>query len=176
MTTSTEIIEKRDKLSADITRTWNIIKMENVVFRGFKRNYDMKVLLDSIFDKCKERIEIKLQSLALNLGFTDINDLPEDSIYPTIFAVGELKEIKKQLSHVPTLDPEIIKKVGKKRMKKTEVLTRGFVKNLSEALTIKINTLNKELLDYNAVHSLENTERKNAKVIDMSFSKEKAAA
>ena len=33
MTTSTEIIEKRDKLSADITRTWNIIKMENVVFR-----------------------------------------------------------------------------------------------------------------------------------------------
>ena len=26
MTTSTEIIEKRDKLSADITRTWNIIK------------------------------------------------------------------------------------------------------------------------------------------------------
>ena len=61
-------------------------------------------------------------------------------------------------------------------MKKTEVLTRGFVKNLSEVLTIKINTLNKELLDYNAVHSLENTERKNAKVIDMSFSKAKAAA
>lgn len=58
MTTSTEIIEKRDKLSADITRTWNIIKMENVVFRGFKRNYDMKVLLDSILINVKSVLRL----------------------------------------------------------------------------------------------------------------------
>lgn len=173
--TSTEIIDTRDKLSAEITKTWDIIKSENVVFRGYKRNYDLKSCLEKILDMCKDRIEVKLQSLALNLGLEDINDLPEGNNYPTIYEVSELKEIYKQLGLINTLDPAIIKKYGKKRMKKTEALTRGFVTNLRNNLSIRINALNKELEKYNAEHSLKNGVRKNAKVIDMSF-KDKAAA
>ncbi len=67
MLTSKDIITKRDNLSETITRNWDIIKSENVVFRGYKRNYDMKLVLDNILTLCKERIEVKLQSLALNL-------------------------------------------------------------------------------------------------------------
>ena len=68
MLTSKDIITKRDNLSETITRNWDIIKSENVVFRGYKRNYDMKLVLDNILTLFKERIEVKLQSLALNLG------------------------------------------------------------------------------------------------------------
>lgn len=177
MTASTaiEIIDKRDKLSADITRGWNILKSENVVFRGYKRNYDMKKQLEEILDMCKERVESKLQAMAINLGFDDINDLPKGNIYPTIFEVGELKEIHRHLEYIPTLDPAVVKKYGKKKMKKTEVLTRGFITNLRNTLSIRINALNKELADHNATHTLKNIERKNAKVIDLSF-KDKIAA
>ena len=61
MLTSKDIITKRDNLSETITRNWDIIKSENVVFRGYKRNYYMKLVLDNILTLCKERIEVKLQ-------------------------------------------------------------------------------------------------------------------
>ena len=35
MLTSKDIITKRDNLSETITRNWDIIKSENVVFRGY---------------------------------------------------------------------------------------------------------------------------------------------
>lgn len=177
MTTSTanNIIKTRDNLSTSITRAWDIIKSENVVFRGYKRNYDMKKQLENILNMCKDRIESKLQAMAINLGYDDINDLPEGNIYPTILELSELKEIDKHLMYIPTLDPAVIKKYGKKKMRKTEVLTRGFITNLRSSLAIRINALNKELEDYNNSHSLKNTKRTSAKVIDMTF-KEKAAA
>lgn len=168
-----KIIETRDNLSTSITRTWDIIKSENIVFRGYKRNYDMKKQLEAILDMCKKRIESKLQVMAINLGYDDINDLPKDNIYPTILELSELKEIDKHLMYIPTIDPAVIKKYGKKKMRKTEVLTRGFITNLRNNLAVRINALNKELEDYNNSHSLKNTERENAKVISMSF---KAAA
>ena len=58
MLTSKDIITKRDNLSETITRNWDIIKSENVVFRGYKRNYDMKLVLDNILTLCKEIIEV----------------------------------------------------------------------------------------------------------------------
>lgn len=75
----------------------------------------MKLVLDNILTLCKERIEVKLQSLALNLGFEDIDDLPEDNNYATIYAISELKEIHKQLGIVPTIDPEIIKNTVRRK-------------------------------------------------------------
>ena len=39
-----KFIEKRDKLSADITKYWNIISIENVVNRNYQRTYDLKEL------------------------------------------------------------------------------------------------------------------------------------
>lgn len=155
MLTSKDIITKRDNLSETITRNWDIIKSENVVFRGYKRNYDMKLVLDNILTLCKERIEVKLQSLALNLGFEDIDDLPEDNNYATIYAISELKEIHKQLGIVPTIDPEIIKKYGKKKMRKTQILSRAYITTLRNTIQIQINTLTVELENFNSSHSLK---------------------
>lgn len=155
MLTSKDIITKRDTLSETITRNWDIIKSENVVFRGYKRNYDMKLVLDNILTLCKERIEVKLQSLALNLGFEDIDDLPEDNNYATIYAISELKEIHKQLGIVPTIDPEIIKKYGKKKMRKTQILSRAYITTLRNTIQIQINTLTVELENFNSSHSLK---------------------
>lgn len=155
MLTSKDIITKRDILSETITRNWDIIKSENVVFRGYKRNYDMKLVLDNILTLCKERIEVKLQSLALNLGFEDIDDLPEDNNYATIYAISELKEIHKQLGIVPTIDPEIIKKYGKKKMRKTQILSRAYITTLRNTIQIQINTLTVELENFNSSHSLK---------------------
>lgn len=176
MLTSKDIITKRDNLSETITRNWDIIKSENVIFRGYKRNYDMKLVLDNILTLCKERIEVKLQSLALNLGFEDINNLPEDNNYATIYAISELKEIHKQLGIVPTIDPEIIKKYGKKKMRKTQILSRAYITTLRNTIQIQINTLTVELENFNSSHSLKNGDRKKGKSITMDFSKQKAAA
>ena len=43
-----KFIEQRDKLSADITKYWNIISIENVVNRNYQRTYDLKELYNTI--------------------------------------------------------------------------------------------------------------------------------
>lgn len=42
------LIAKRDQLTADINKYWRIINTENVIKKGFSRNYDMKNLLEKI--------------------------------------------------------------------------------------------------------------------------------
>lgn len=39
------LIAKRDQLTADINKYWRIINTENVIKKGFSRNYDMKTYL-----------------------------------------------------------------------------------------------------------------------------------
>ena len=39
---------RRDELSKEITKYWNIIKNENVISTEAKRNFDLKVMLTKI--------------------------------------------------------------------------------------------------------------------------------
>ena len=146
---STEIIAKRDKLSKDITRNWNIIMSENKVEKGYKRNYEMKELLSKIIDLGNERINVKLDSLCINLGFKNRSMLPKESIYPIIYKLSEKTELYTKLGMVDTINPDLKRKKGKDKLKYTEELTFDYIQNLRNKLQLEINELRKNLEDFN---------------------------
>jgi len=53
--TAKNILSKRDNLSNEISKYWNIIYVENVVNRNYKRNYDLKALYETILDLAEQR-------------------------------------------------------------------------------------------------------------------------
>lgn len=89
---STEIIENRKKYDKEIKKMWNIIRTENLIDKNATRNYDMKALLDTITEMSNNRIQTKLDSIAINLGFKSRKDFPKESIYPIIYTLSEKNE------------------------------------------------------------------------------------
>lgn len=162
--TSKEILSSRDKLSKDITRQWAIIRSENLIEKNGKRNYDMKELLNSIDAFGKKRIIDKLDSLAINLGIKDRKDFPKDNIYTIIYTLSEKNEMFVQLGLIPTLNPILKLKKGKKKLDKTEELTSDFISNLRNKLQLEINALKKKLEDYNNSATLITDKEYNLKV------------
>ena len=152
---STNIINNREKLDKDIKRMWGIIRTENLIDKGAKRNYDMKALLNNIFSMANERIQTKLDSLCINLGYTTRADFPKDSIYPIIYTLSEKNEQYVQLGLIKTIDPNIKMKKGKKKMSINEELTRDYISKLMNNLSLEINGLRKKLSDFNEKAELD---------------------
>lgn len=152
--TSTEILESRDKLSKNITNTWGIIKSENVIDKGYTRNYDIKGLLKDIENFSNLRIIDKLDSLCINLGISDRKDFPNKSIYHIIYTLSEKNEMYVQLGLIKTINPKLKLKVGKNKLTKSEELTADYIAKLRDKLQIEINALKKKLKDYNATAQL----------------------
>lgn len=142
-------IEQRNQLSNDITKHWNIIKVENKVNRNYKRNYDLKALYDSIIEMAEKRALIKLKILLANLGFKKFSALPVDSIQLDVFRLSELKEQKAQISQIKTLDPKIKSAQGKNNTKQTEIFSSAWKAARIKELDLQILDLNKKLADYN---------------------------
>ena len=113
---STEIIENRKKYDKEIKKMWNIIRTENLIDKNATRNYDMKALLDTITEMSNNRIQTKLDSIAINLGFKSRKDFPKESIYPIIYTLSEKNEYLVQLGSIPTINPGLKAKLGKKKL------------------------------------------------------------
>lgn len=155
---STNIINNREKLDKDIKRMWGIIRTENLIDKGAKRNYDMKALLNNIFSMANERIQTKLDSLCINLGYTTRADFPKDSIYPIIYTLSEKNEQYVHLEIIlktATINPTLKTKLGKKKLSKSEELTSDFIKKSMTNLQLEINNLKKKLEDYNSKAELD---------------------
>lgn len=150
---ATKIIANRDRLSTTITKYWNIIYIENVVNKNYKRNYDLKELFSQIRNMAKERANTKLKALCLNMGFKRFSDLPKDCIQSSIFMLSELQEIKVKLGKIRTLDPKMKAAKGKKNLNKTEILTSDWVKARIKEIDLQIIELKKKIEEFN-----ENTE------------------
>ena len=157
--TANTAITTRDNLSKEITRNWGIIRSENLIDKSEKRNYDMKALLSLIEKLSKERIKMKLYTQLINMGFTNVNELPSNSLYPIIFELSEKNEMFVQLGLIRTIDPKIKAKKGKKGISKTEELTFNFIKSKREKLQLEINDLKKKIADYNENAKLCITEK-----------------
>lgn len=161
---STEILKTRDELSNNISKYWNIINVENVVNRNYKRNYNLKELYDSIIIMCSDRALFKLKALCINMGIFNFKDLATDSIQLDIFMLAELKEIKIRLGKIRTLNPKLKKKKGKNNLNKTEVLTSDWIKARKNELDLQINELEKKISSFNESHEL-NEEKAPMKLI-----------
>lgn len=155
---STDIILNRKKLDNDIKRMWNIIRTENLISKDQKRNYDMKALLASIGMSAEQRIQTKLDSIAINMGYKSRADFPKESIYPTIYKLSEKNEYYVQLEIIlktATINSTLKAKLGKKKLSKTEELTADYIKKLMNSTQLEINGLKKELEDFNSKAELD---------------------
>lgn len=152
---STDINNNRAKLDKDIARSWSIIRIENLIDKNETRNYDMKALLSEIENMANARIQAKLDSLAVNLGFSKRSDFPKESIYPTIYTLSEKNEMFVQLGKIKTINPGLKAKLGKKKLFKTEELTADYINKLKNSLQLEINALKKKLEDFNSKAELD---------------------
>lgn len=147
---STEIIANRENLDKEIKRWWGTIRSENLIEKGWTRNYDVKRLLTvTIPELAEKRIQAKLDSIAINLGFKSRKDFPKECIYPIIYSLSEKNEYLVQIGLIPTINPGLKTKLGKKKLFKTEVITSDFITSLKNKLQLEINALKKKLEDFN---------------------------
>lgn len=147
--TSKYIIIRRKELSNEITKYWNIIKNENVIPTGAKRNFDLKALILDIQAKAEERILLKLYLQCINMGYKKFSELPITNNYLDIFTLSEKQEQLFHLSKIKTLDPKLKRAKGKKNLDKTEELTSAYISSLKAKLQLEINALNKKIEDFN---------------------------
>lgn len=152
---ATKIIETRDRLSNDITKYWNIIHVENVVNRNYKRHYDLKQVFATVQELAEQRVMAKLKALCLNMGFKRFNDLPADCIQISIFRLSELQEQKVRLSKVKTISPKLKAAKGKKNLNKTEALTSDWIKARIKELDLQIIEIKQKIADFNENNELE---------------------
>lgn len=147
--TSKYIITRRKELSNEITKYWNIIKNENVIPTGAKRNFDLKALILDIQAKAEERILLKLYLQCINMGYKKFSELPITNNYLDIFTLSEKQEQLFHLSKIKTLDPKLKRAKGKKNLDKTEELTSAYISSLKAKLQLEINASNKKIEDFN---------------------------
>lgn len=147
--TSKYIITRRKELSNEITKYWNIIKNENVIPTGAKRNFDLKALILDIQAKAEERILLKLYLQCINMGYKKFSELPITNNYLDIFTLSEKQEQLFHSSKIKTLDPKLKRAKGKKNLDKTEELTSAYISSLKAKLQLEINALNKKIEDFN---------------------------
>lgn len=150
--TSTEIIANRDLTTVEINKLWNIITVYNVVEKGYNCNYDIKACYEKIKKLNDDRSNFKLYSMAVNLGFTKMEDIPESSIQHYIFELYEVTNLIAKLTTIPVLNPITKQKKGKAKLKETESMTSAFIKK-------EINKLNKRQLELKFLLNTENDKR-----------------
>ena len=153
--TSKYIITHRKELSNEITKYWNIIKNENVIPTGAKRNFDLKALILDIQAKAEERILLKLYLQCINMGYKKFSELPITNNYLDIFTLSEKQEQLFHLSKIKTLDPKLKRSKGKKNLDKTEELTSAYIAGLKNKLQLEINKINKDITDFNEKAELD---------------------
>ena len=146
---------RRDTLSKEITKYWNIIKNENIISKETTRNYDLKTVLTKIQEMAEERLLMKLYLQCINMGYKKFSDLPTENDYYTIFSLSEKQEQLFHLGKIKTIDPKLKRAKGKKALKVTEELTSAYINNLKNKLQIEINKLNKDLEDFNEKAELD---------------------
>jgi hypothetical protein len=145
------LITKRDKLTDEISRYWRIIKTENVIKKGFKRNYDLKTLLVTIRAMYDELLIVKLRIQCANMGMK-FKDLPKDANIINIYKLSSLNEYYVKLGELiekHTINPVLKAKKGKRALTITEELTRSYLRGKQNECTLNLNELRKAIVDFN---------------------------
>lgn len=143
------LIAKRDQLTTDINKYWRIINTENVIKKGFSRNYDMKVLLEKIKELYEEQVVVKLRIQCVNMGMK-LRELSPDANVVNIYRLSAMKEYSIRLGIVNTINPTQKAKKGKRKLPVTEVLTHNYIKARQAECQLVINELDKKVKEFNS--------------------------
>jgi len=160
--TAQELIDNRDKLNQTIARSWKIIQTENVLDKheAHLRTADLKKTYESIKLGSESRVQAKLASMAANFGFTSITEAQpfiNNSIFPTIFELWEVRDMLENWREVKTINPAVKAKYGKQKLRKCEEITATFKAEEMKKLELKSNSLQKKLSDFNSDHKFDAT-------------------
>lgn len=151
------LIAKRDQLTADINKYWRIINTENVIKKGFSRNYDMKVLLEKIKELYEEHVVVKLRIQCVNMGMK-LKELSPDANVVNIYRLSAMKEYSIRLGIVNTINPTQKAKKGKRKLPVTEVLTHNYIKARQAECQLVINELDKKVKEFNSSTEIDLSE------------------
>lgn len=152
-----EFIKKRDELSENISKYWDIIHKQNLLPKTLKRSHDMKALFTEIIALADQRALVKLKLIAINMGYKKFSDLLVEQQYD-VFKLCELNEIKVKLQRTPTLNPTLKAKKGKKALNKSEELTANWIKARIQEIDLKIIKLQEKLTKFNEATEFDDSE------------------
>lgn len=154
---SSNIINIRKSLDAEINKSWRTIRNENIMSiketkAGLGSGKDMKALYNQITQLAQKRIMIKGMLQCLNMGITkfDYEEFKKSNNF-AIFAACEAKEAIAQLKLIPTINPTEKAKKSKKGMGKKEGMSSAFIAS-------KIHTHQLEADKYDAAMEKFNNE------------------
>lgn len=146
-----ELVEKRNKISADIMKFWNIISTENVIKKGAKRNYDLHQVLIQIKALYDQLIVVKLRIQCTNMGIK-FEKLSKNANIINIYKLSAYNEYNVKLMEMMkhhTISPAIKIKKGKKGLSVTEELTYDRLNIESKKIQLELNALRKAITDFN---------------------------
>ena len=154
---SSNIINIRKSLDAEITKAWHIIAIENVMSKkaaasGMGSGKDLKALYNSITQMQEKRIKIKgiLQSLNMNITTFNFDEFKKTNNY-SIFAAGEAKEA---IAHWKAILPKCINpteksKKGMRGTGKIESFSSAKISQLIKDLQMTANKFDSNLEKFN---------------------------
>lgn len=152
---SKAIIDKRNKLSKDITHYWLIIRRENIMGKKQIRNYDLAEVMNQITQMADNRVKAKLFAQAINMGYKTFAEFKENTNYESIFLLSEKNETLVQLGLIPILNPAVKASKGKGKLDLSEIFTSAKIRAMKKKIQIEINALNKKIEDFNNKAELE---------------------
>ena len=103
-----ELISKRESLINSIKTNWNRIELFNTVTKGVTRDFDIIALYEQIKKDSIELVKTKVAIQAINMGLKSLEELPENSLYPAIYMLQQIKEQKVKLLRVKTSGSDVI--------------------------------------------------------------------
>lgn len=145
------LVDKRNSLTAEISRYWKIIENENVIKKGMKRNYDLKailVLLEGLYNKLTI-IKLRLQCLNMGIKFKDLDKNANIINIYKLSAFNEYYVKIDELIRKHTISVKLKMRKGKKNLSYTEELTSSYLDNIKKEYSLKCNKLRKAIEDFN---------------------------
>ena len=103
-----ELISKRESLINSIKTNWNRIELFNTATKGVTRDFDIIALYEQIKKDSIELVKTKVAIQAINMGLKSLEELPENSLYPAIYMLQQIKEQKVKLLRVKTSGSDVI--------------------------------------------------------------------
>ena len=152
---SSNIINIRKNLDAEITKSWKTIRNENImstkeIKAGLGSGKDLKALYNYITQLQEKRIKIKGMLMYLNMGITtfDFEAFKKTNNY-SIFMACEMKEAIAQLKMIPTLDQKTKAQKGLKNIGKEEIFTSAKIAAIIKDLQLKANKFDTNMENFN---------------------------
>lgn len=139
---ATEILSTITRLNNVIKNDWAIIKTHIDHDTTTIPDYDLMNVLKEIKKYSADRVEAKLYSICINIGFVSVEQLPKTSSYRTIYELSELESQHRELY--------ALKNRTKRKGKHIESLIKDSVIDKEiVALSQKIVTYKDELTKFN---------------------------